>query len=152
MYPYAFPVIVLLSLGYVYIFFRNQHTPKGPTRLGAYLTVFALYMGLFIIFVILGRWMRQHFRPGVYSMLGGRSEPFCGCQSRQGLGRPAGAWPGAYSYGGDTGGSTLGWLPLASLVPPQESSDCTLTGCPRGQACWTDAAGVSRCVGLNSAF
>lgn len=150
MYPYTFAVIVLLSLGYVYIFFR-QHPLKGPIRLStfaAYLTVFALYMGLFIIFVILGRWMRQDFQRGVYSMLGGRSEAFCG----GGWGRAAGAWPGAYSYGGDTGGSTLGWLPLASLVPPQESSDCTLTGCPRGQACWTDAAGVSRCVGLNSAF
>jgi hypothetical protein len=146
-------VIVLLSLGYVYRVFRNEHTLKGPMRLAAYVTVFAVYMALFALFTILGRWIQQHFRPGVYSMLGGPAEPFCagGGSSRQGWGKPAGAWPGAYSYGGDTGGSTLGWLPLASLVPPQESSDCTLTGCPRGQACWTDAAGVSRCVGALTA-
>jgi hypothetical protein len=116
------------------------------------LSTFAMYAGIVLLLILLGRWVRQQLgiprRPGLLSMLGGRSEPFCG----GGWGKPAGAWPGAYSYGGDTGGSTLGWLPLASLVPPQESSDCTLTGCPRGQACWTDAAGVSRCVGLNSAF
>jgi hypothetical protein len=79
------------------------------------------------------------------------TEAFCG-GDRECWGRPAGAWPGAFSYGGDTGGTTLGWLPLASLIPPQESSDCTLTGCPRGQACWTDPAGVSQCATLDSLF
>ena len=81
------------------------------------------------------------------------AEGFCGGSYHGGgWGRPAGGWPGAFTYGGDSGGSTIGWLPLASLIPLQEASDCTLTGCPRGQTCSTDHIGVSQCVEANTTF
>jgi hypothetical protein len=82
------------------------------------------------------------------------AEGFCGHGGYHGggWGRPAGGWPGAFTYGGDSGGSTIGWLPLASLIPPQEASDCTLTGCPRGQRCLTDDVGVSQCVAAAPCF